>query len=97
MLDLGYLRNPAIATALFVAFAVYFGVFSIFFLTALYLDVIVGYSGARLAVLFAPMAIAIVAGSVGSGRWVARAGAKAPMVVRLRAGRGRRACWRGTC
>ena len=41
------------------------------FLTALYLDVIVGYSGARMALLFAPMALLIVLGSVGSGRWVA--------------------------
>jgi MFS family permease len=80
MLDLAYLRDPAIGTALFVAFAVYFGVFSIFFLTALYLDVIVGYSGARLALLFVPMAVAIVLGSIGSGRWVARAGARWPMV-----------------
>ena len=40
-----YLRDPIVSSALFVAFAVYFGVFSIFFLTALYLDVIVGYSG----------------------------------------------------
>ncbi|HEY2272064.1 MAG TPA: MFS transporter [Jatrophihabitantaceae bacterium] len=81
MLDLRYLRNPAIGVALFVAFAVYFGVFSIFFLTALYLDVIVGYSGGRLALLFVPMAVAIVLGSLGSGRWVARVGARWPMVT----------------
>jgi len=81
MLELRYLRDPAVGCALFVAFAVYFGVFSIFFLTALYLDVIVGYSGARLAGLFAPMAVAIVVGSLLSGRWVARAGPKAAMVT----------------
>jgi EmrB/QacA subfamily drug resistance transporter len=80
MLDLRYLRDRAVGTSLFVAFAVYFGVFSIFFLTALYLDVIVGYSGARLAGLFAPMAVAIVVGSLVSGRWVARAGPKWAMV-----------------
>jgi EmrB/QacA subfamily drug resistance transporter len=81
MLDLGYLRSPAIAPPLLVAFAVYFGVFSIFFLSALYLDLIVGYSGARLALLFVPMAAAIVLGSLASGRWVARVGAKWPMIV----------------
>jgi EmrB/QacA subfamily drug resistance transporter len=80
MLDLTYLRDPAVGSALFVAFAVYFGVFSIFFLTALYLDVVVGYSGARMAGVFAPMAVAIVVGSVVSGRWVARAGPKWAMV-----------------
>jgi EmrB/QacA subfamily drug resistance transporter len=81
MLDLSYLRDPAIGTALFVAFAVYFGVFSIFFLTALYLDVIVGYPGGKLAGVFAPMAIAIVLGSLASGRWVARIGPKRPMIA----------------
>ncbi len=62
MLDLRYLRDPAVSGALFVAFAAYFGVFSIFFLTALYLDLVVGYSGGRLAVVFLPMAVAIVLG-----------------------------------
>ena len=81
MLDLNYLRDPAVGCALFVAFAVYFGVFSIFFLSALYLDVIVGYSGGQMAALFAPMAVAIVLGSIASGRWVARAGPKWPMIT----------------
>lgn len=81
MLDLGYLTDPAVGTALFAAFAAYFGVFSIFFLTALYLDVIVGYSGGRMAAVFAPMAVAIVVGSLVSGRWVAVAGAKRPMIL----------------
>ena len=81
MLDLRYLRDAAVGSALFVAFAVYFGVFSIFFLTALYLDVVVGYSGARMAGLFTPMAVAIVLGSLLSGRWVARSGPKPAMLV----------------
>ncbi len=80
MLDLRYLADPAIAGALFVAFATYFGVFSIFFLTALYLDVAIGYSGGQLATMFAPMAITIVLGSLGSGRWVARVGPRLPMI-----------------
>lgn len=81
MLDFAYLKDPAVGGALFVAFAAYFGVFSIFFLTALYLDVIVGYSGAQLAGVFAPMAVAIAIGSLASGRWVAAAGSKRPMIV----------------
>jgi EmrB/QacA subfamily drug resistance transporter len=81
MLDLRYLSKPIVSSALFVAFAVYFGVFSIFFFTALYLDVAVGYSGWRLAAVFSPMAAAIVVGSVLTGRWVGRVGSRRPMIV----------------
>ena len=81
MIDLRAMREPRVSSALFMAFAVYFGVFSIFFFTALYLDVAIGYSGLRLAALFTPMAIAIVGGSLFSGSWVARAGSRWPMVT----------------
>ena len=81
MLDLRYLKKPIVSSALFVAFAVYFGVFSIFFFTALYLDVAVGYSGWRLAGVFSPMATAIVLGSLVTGIWVGRAGSRAPMIA----------------
>jgi EmrB/QacA subfamily drug resistance transporter len=81
MLDFRYLRDRAVSSALFVAFAAYFGVFSIFFLTALYLDLVIGYSGGRLAVVFMPMAVAIVVGSLVSGRWTARTGPRTPMIV----------------
>ena len=63
------------------AVAIYFGVFSIFFLTALYLDVLLGYSGGRLAGVFAPMAIAIVLGSTGSGFWVGLVGPRGPLIT----------------
>ncbi|HEU5266963.1 MAG TPA: MFS transporter, partial [Jatrophihabitans sp.] len=62
-------------------FAVYFGVFAIFFLTALYLDVGLMYSGWKLAGMFAPMALAIVVGGLAAGRWVGRAGPRPPMAV----------------
>lgn len=81
MLELQYLKAPAVSAALFVAFAVYFGVFSIFFFSALYLDLVVGYSGWQMAGVFAPMAVAIVIGSLISGRWVARLGSRAPMIT----------------
>ncbi|PZS19986.1 MAG: MFS transporter [Pseudonocardiales bacterium] len=81
MLDLRYLAAPIVSSALFVAFAVYFGVFSIFFFTALYLDVAVGYSGWRLAGAFSPMAAAIVLGSLLTGFWVGRVGSRVPMIV----------------
>jgi len=81
MLDLGYLKQAAVSSALFVAFAVYFGIFSIFFFTALYLDIVVGYSGWQLAGVFGPMAGLIVAGSVGSGFWVGLIGPRGPMLT----------------
>jgi EmrB/QacA subfamily drug resistance transporter len=81
MLDLSYLKDAAVSNALFAAVTVYFGVFSIFFLTALYLDVLVGYSGQRLAGVFAPMAIAIVLGATGSGFWVGLLGPRGPLLT----------------
>lgn len=88
LLRLDYLRRPVVAVALFAAFAVYFGVFAIFFFTALYLDVAVGYSGGRLALMFAPMAAAIVVGGLAAGRWVARAGSRWPTALGCAAGAG---------
>ncbi|MEV0297604.1 MFS transporter [Nocardia sp. NPDC050710] len=81
MLDFRYLRLPAVRGALVVAFAVYFGIFSIFFFTALYLQVMQSYSGARTATVFAPMAVAIIVGSLGAGFWVAHRGARTPMII----------------
>lgn len=79
VLQLRYFRKPAFGGALAVAFALYFGIFSIFFFTALYLEEVVGYSGYRAAAMFAPMAAALVAGSQAGGRWAARSGPAAPM------------------
>jgi EmrB/QacA subfamily drug resistance transporter len=81
MLDLRYVRRPDIASALFMAFAVYFGVFSIFFFTALYMAEVVGYSGEKLSGEFAPMAAAIMIGAVLAGRWVGRSGYRGAMIT----------------
>jgi len=81
LLDVRYLRRPAFSGALGIAFAAYFGIFSIFFFTALYLQVVVGYSGYRTAALFGPMAAAMIVASVLSGRWVAHVGPRVPMAV----------------
>ena len=81
MLDLAYLKDAAVSNGLFAAVAIYFGVFSIFFLSALYLDVLLGYSGGRLAAVFAPMAGAIVLGSTGSGFWVGLVGPRGPLIT----------------
>ena len=81
MFDFAYLRRPLVRSALIVAFAVYFGIFSIFFFTALYLQEVVNYSGWRIAAVFAPMAVAIIAGSLISGFWVAARGSRTPMIA----------------
>ena len=47
MLEVDYFRRPAFSGSLVVAFAAYFGVFSIFFLTALYLQMVLGYTAFR--------------------------------------------------
>jgi predicted MFS family arabinose efflux permease len=81
MLDPRFVSTPIVRSALFAAFAVYLGVFAIFFLTALYLDIGLHYSGWRLAGMFAPMAAAIVLGGLATGPWVGRVGSRPPMVV----------------
>ncbi len=81
MLDLGYLRKPSFSGSLTVAFATYFGVFSIFFLTALYLQVVIGYTAYRTATLFVPMAVAMIVASTFAGRWVAHSGPRLPVAV----------------
>jgi hypothetical protein len=81
MLNVHYLRAPMVRSALVVAFAVYFGIFSIFFFTALYLQEVVGYSAWRTAAVFAPMAVAIIAAALLTGTWVGWARARIPMIT----------------
>jgi EmrB/QacA subfamily drug resistance transporter len=79
--DHRYLLRAPFTGVLTVAFAAYFGIFSIFFFTALYLQVVVGYSAYRTAALFVPMAIAMIAASALTGRWVAHTGPRLPIVL----------------
>jgi EmrB/QacA subfamily drug resistance transporter len=81
MLKVDYFRKPAFSGSLAVAFATYFGVFSIFFLTALYLQIVLAYSAFRLAMLFVPMALAMIIASSFAGSWVARSGPRLPVAV----------------
>lgn len=81
MVDLRYFADVRFSAALAVAFAIYFGTFSIFFFTALFLQEVTGYSGYRVAALFLPMAAAMVAGAVVAGRVVATRSARWTMTV----------------
>lgn len=74
-------RRPAFVGSNVVAFVTYLGTFSIFFFTALYIQVVTGASAYQTALDFLPMAAGLVLASALTGPWVARAGARVPMVV----------------
>ncbi len=74
LLDLRFLRVPQFITSNIVAFCSYFSTFAIFFFTALYLAEVAGASGYRLAVVFLPMTVLMIASSLLAGRWTVRAG-----------------------
>lgn len=81
MLEPSLLRRPAFVGANVVAFVTYFGTFSIFFFTALYIQVVTGASAYETALDFLPMAAGLILASVLTGPWVARVGARVPMVL----------------
>ncbi len=81
VLNLSYFRKAPFTASNLVAFATYFGIFSIFFFVALYLQEVVGASPYSTAVDFVPMAAAMVAASLLTGRWVAAVGPRLPMVT----------------
>jgi EmrB/QacA subfamily drug resistance transporter len=81
MLDLSLFRRPPFAGSNFVAFAAYFGTFSIFFFTALYVQVVANASAYQTALDFIPMAGALILASALTGPWVARIGPRIPMTV----------------
>ncbi|HET9091105.1 MAG TPA: MFS transporter [Acidimicrobiales bacterium] len=81
ILDVRFFRRGNFAGSTFVAFATYFGVFSIFFFVAMYLELVGNQSGYQVALDFLPMAAAMVLSSALAGRWVAEMGPRVPMTV----------------
>jgi EmrB/QacA subfamily drug resistance transporter len=81
MLDLSLFHRPPFAGSTFVAFAAYFGTFSIFFFTALYLQEVANASAFQTAIDFIPMAAGLIIASALTGPWVARIGPRIPMTV----------------
>ncbi|HTV12873.1 MAG TPA: MFS transporter [Acidimicrobiales bacterium] len=79
VLDLAYFREAPFAGAIAVVFVLFFGIFSIFFFTALYLSAVVGYSPYRVALEFVPMTVAMIMAAGLAGRRVALYGARLPM------------------
>src|SRR5579875_2658993 len=79
MLELAYFGSAPFSGALVVVFVLFFGVFSIFFFTALYLAAVVGYSASRVALEFLPMTLSMIVASGLSGRRVAVAGPRSSL------------------
>src|SRR5579884_661370 len=81
VLKLEFLRNPTFTAANVVAFAVNLSVFSVFFFTALYLQLISNFSGFQIALVFTALAAAMIVAGPLAGRWTARVGPREPMVA----------------
>jgi len=81
LLDLRYLRMPQFTTPNIVAFCTYFSTFAIFFFTALYMVIVVGASGFKLALVFLPMTVLMIAASLLAGRWTVVAGLRVSVTV----------------
>ena len=81
VLPLEFFRLPTFSAANAVAFATSFGLFAVFFFTALYLQVVSRFSGGKIALQFVAMAVAIIVAGLLSGSWTARRGPRVPMVV----------------
>jgi EmrB/QacA subfamily drug resistance transporter len=81
VLRLEYFHNPTFTAANVVAFAVNLSVFSVFFFTALYLQLITDFSGYEIALVFTSLAIAMIVSGPLAGRWTARVGPRVPMVL----------------
>ena len=81
VLRLELFRRPAFSGATAVAFATSFGLFAVFFFTALYLQIVASYSGWKIALAFVAMSVAMaVAGSI-AGIWTPERGPRAPMTA----------------
>jgi len=81
VLNVRFFKRPPFAGSTIVAFASYFGIFSIFFFVALYLEVVGATSPFHLALDFIPMTVGMVLASLFTGRWVSRVGPRVPMVT----------------
>jgi EmrB/QacA subfamily drug resistance transporter len=81
VLKLEFLRDPTFTAANVVAFATNLSVFSVFFFTALYLQLISAFSGFRIALVFTSLAAAMIIAGPLAGRWTARVGPRIPMVL----------------
>jgi MFS family permease len=81
VLRLDFFRIRAFSGSTAVAFATSFGLFAVFVFTALYLQVIVKFSGWRIALQFLAMSAAMVVAGLLASRWTSARGPRGPMTV----------------
>jgi EmrB/QacA subfamily drug resistance transporter len=81
MLRLEFFRIPTFSSATVVALTTSFGLFAVFFFTALYLQVVANFSGWKIALQFLSMSVAMVVAGIASGRWTAARGPREPMML----------------
>ena len=81
VLDVRFFKRPPFAGSTIIAFTSYFGIFSIFFFVALYLEVVGSVAPFSLALDFIPMTAGMVLASLFTGRWVSKVGPRVPMTV----------------
>lgn len=81
VLNVRYFGRLAFSGSNVVAFTAYFSIFALFFLVALYVELIGTSSGFATALDFVPMALAMLLAALFTGRWVAATGPRWPMTV----------------
>jgi EmrB/QacA subfamily drug resistance transporter len=81
VLNVRYFKKPAFAGSNVIAFTAYFGTFAIFFMVALYLQVVGSRPPLDLALDFVPLAVGMVGTALMTGRWVAVWGPRIPMAT----------------
>ena len=81
LLDVRLLRVARFTTPNVIAGCCYFATFAIFFFTALYLAEVAGYSGFRIAAVFLPMTVVMIAASLLAGRWTTAVGVRWSLVA----------------
>jgi EmrB/QacA subfamily drug resistance transporter len=79
VLRLSFFRLPTFTGATTVGFATSFGLFAVFFFSALYLQVVANFSGWRIALEFLAMTIAMVVAGRVAAIWIAARGSRWPM------------------
>jgi EmrB/QacA subfamily drug resistance transporter len=81
VLKLRFFRDPTFTASNLVAFGTNLSVFAVFFFTALYLQLIAGFDGFHIALVFSALAVAMIVAGPIAGRWTARVGPRVPMVA----------------
>jgi MFS family permease len=80
VLRLAFFRLPTFTGATTVGFATSFGLFAVFFFSALYLQVVANFSGWKIALEFLAMTVAMVVAGRVAAIWIAARGSRGPMV-----------------